>query len=135
MTYRAKENEGFTVVELLVTLFVAALFVLSGWQLYTVVTARSAESQQESEAGNLAYSLLRSWEWGANEYASATACTSSTAATPISPLPDTGSLPEPVEIKMSRCNPIAGVNMNRIVVTVTYGPDDVEVSHGIFVAE
>ena len=132
---RTSRDEGFTVVELLVTLFVAALFVLSGWQLYTVVTTRSAEAQQESEAGNLAYSVLRGWEWGADEYVSAAVCSSSTTATSISPLPDTGSLPSPVDVKMSRCNPITGVNMNRIIVTVIYGPDKLEVSHGIFVSE
>ena len=132
---RTSRDEGFTVVELLVTLFVAALFVLSGWQLYTVVTTRSAEAQQESEAGDLAYSVLRGWEWGADEYVSAAVCSSSTTATSISPLPDTGSLPSPVDVKMSRCNPITGVNMNRVIVTVIYGPDELEVSHGIFVSE
>ena len=132
---RTSRDEGFTVVELLVTLFVAALFVLSGWQLYTVVTTRSAEAQQESEAGNLAYSVLRGWEWGADEYVSAAVCSSSTTATSISPWPDTGSLPSPVDVKMSRCNPITGVNMNRVIVTVIYGPDELEVSHGIFVSE
>ena len=40
------EQQGFTITELMVTLFVAALFTISGWQLYTVVTQRAIEAQR-----------------------------------------------------------------------------------------
>ena len=130
-----RRSEGFTVTELMVTLFVAALFALSGWQLYTVVTARSAEARQASEASNLAYSVLRSSDWNANTYVAASACSSSTTPAAVTPKPPTGTLPEPVNVMMLRCNPLSGVSMNKIIVTVKFGPDQQEVSHGIFVAE
>ena len=125
--------EGFTIVELMVTLFVAALFALSGWQLYSVVTARSAEARQYSEASNIAYSVLRSWEWNASVYQASSACSSAVTPVAVLPAPPTGSL-EGASVTISRCNPISGVSINRVIVTVTYGPEMTEVSHGMFIS-
>ena len=129
-----RKDKGFTVTEILVTLFVAALFAIAGWQLYAVVTARSSEARQDSEASNIAYSVLRGWN-GIDSYSSAPSCSSAPAQNPVTPKPPTGSLPEPVNIVVSRCDPIAGIKMNRVVITVKYGEQQREVSHGIFVSE
>lgn len=54
-----KYTQGFTAVELLITLFVAALFITSGYQLYAVATADSADIRERSLASNIGYKYLR----------------------------------------------------------------------------
>ena len=53
-------KKGFTVVELMITLFVASLFIISGYQLYQVVVFRGSDARKLSEASTLAYEVLRS---------------------------------------------------------------------------
>lgn len=50
---------GFTAVELLVTLFVAAAFLIAGYQLFSVVIRDGGQTRAESRAGNIAYDYLR----------------------------------------------------------------------------
>lgn len=57
--FHIKRAEGFTAVELLITLFVAALFIISGYQLYAVATADSADIRERSLASNIGYKYLR----------------------------------------------------------------------------
>lgn len=51
--------QGFTVVELLITLFVAAAFLVSGFQLYNVIIKDGGQTRAESRAGNVAYDYIR----------------------------------------------------------------------------
>lgn len=58
---RLQTNQyGFSAAELLITLFIASLFLISGYQLYTYVVRDGQESAQLSKASNLAYQYLRS---------------------------------------------------------------------------
>ncbi len=52
-------KEGFTTVELLVTLFVAVAFITTGHQLYTSVIRDGAQMRQRAAASNLAHDYLR----------------------------------------------------------------------------
>lgn len=54
-----KTTPGFTAVELLVTLFVAAAFLIAGYQLFSVVIRDGGQTRAESKAGNVAYDYLR----------------------------------------------------------------------------
>lgn len=53
------EQSGFTTVELLITLFVAAVFLIAGFQLYNVIIQDSGDTRAESRASNVAYDYLR----------------------------------------------------------------------------
>lgn len=53
-------QQGFSAAELLITLFIASLFLIAGYQLYTYVVRDGEESAQLSKASNLAYQYLRS---------------------------------------------------------------------------
>lgn len=53
------KSGGFTAVELLITLFVAAAFVIAGYQLFNVIITDGGDTRAESQAGNMAYSYLR----------------------------------------------------------------------------
>lgn len=59
MTYSSTSQRGFTAVELLVTLFVAAAFLVGGYQLFNVVIKDGGETRSESRAANIAYDYLR----------------------------------------------------------------------------
>ena len=53
------QQSGFTAVELLITLFVAAAFIVAGYQLFNIVMKDGGETRAESRAGNVAYDYLR----------------------------------------------------------------------------
>ncbi|MFZ1250483.1 MAG: prepilin-type N-terminal cleavage/methylation domain-containing protein [Candidatus Microsaccharimonas sp.] len=53
---------GFTAVELLVTLFVAALFLAAGYTLYNAIASRSLDARLSAQADNLAYGYLRRYQ-------------------------------------------------------------------------
>lgn len=52
-------QSGFTAVELLITLFVAAAFLIAGYQLFNVIIKDGGQARAESRAGNVAYDYLR----------------------------------------------------------------------------
>lgn len=56
---QVRGQAGFTIVELVVTLFVAALLIIAGYNLYGVVIRNAAESRRMSEASVIAYDVLR----------------------------------------------------------------------------
>ncbi len=55
----AKKQSGFTAVELLVTLFVAAAFLVTGYQLYAVIIKDSGNTRAQARAANVAYDYIR----------------------------------------------------------------------------
>ena len=58
MQHQHKQS-GFTAVELLVTLFVAAAFLIAGYQLFHLVIKDGGQTRAESRAANVAYDYLR----------------------------------------------------------------------------
>lgn len=62
-----KAQSGFTVVELLITLFVAVAFLVSGYQLYNVIIKDGGQTRGESRASNLAYDYLRRYTSAATD--------------------------------------------------------------------
>lgn len=60
MIHRHKES-GFTAVELLVTLFVAAAFLIAGYQLFNLIIKDSGNVRSEARASNVAYDYLRTY--------------------------------------------------------------------------
>ena len=60
-------QSGFTVIELLITLFVAVAFVVSGYQLYNVIIKDGGQTRGESRASNLAYDYLRRYTSSATD--------------------------------------------------------------------
>lgn len=53
------KQSGFTAIELLITLFVAAAFLVSGYQLYSVVIKDGGQTRAQAKASNVAYDYLR----------------------------------------------------------------------------
>ncbi|HWT40015.1 MAG TPA: LamG domain-containing protein [Dongiaceae bacterium] len=59
MAGRVHFRQGFTAVELLITLFVAAAFLLAGYQLFNVVIKDGGDTRAQSQAANTAYDYMR----------------------------------------------------------------------------
>lgn len=57
-----KKNMGFSTVELLITLFVAAAFLLSGYQLYSMIIKDGGETRMQARASNAAYDYLQQYK-------------------------------------------------------------------------
>jgi prepilin-type N-terminal cleavage/methylation domain-containing protein len=73
-------QDGFTAIELLISLLIAAMFLFSGYQLYVHVTRSGSDSDKTARLSNIVYDKLRT------SVASTTAaypggCTSSFAPT------------------------------------------------------
>lgn len=59
---KKSQQSGFTAVELLVTLFVAALFLTAGYQLYSLIIQDGAETRAQARATNITYDYLKRYE-------------------------------------------------------------------------
>ena len=52
-------QKGFSAVELLITLFIASIFLFAGYQLYVQVTKDGADSDQIAKTSNIAYEKMK----------------------------------------------------------------------------
>ncbi len=59
------KESGFTAVELLITLFVAAAFLVTGYQLYSIIIKDSGQTRAQARASNTAYDYLRRYSTSA----------------------------------------------------------------------
>jgi prepilin-type N-terminal cleavage/methylation domain-containing protein len=53
-------EEGFTAIELLITLIIAAVFIFAGYQLYSQVVQEGADANRTARLSNATYAKLRS---------------------------------------------------------------------------
>lgn len=127
-------TKGFTVVELLIALVVAGIFLMGSFQLYQVVNLRNAEAREMSEASNIAYSVLRK-EGSINPSTTPPVCTAHDPAPTIVPYASSlpMMLPEPVQIKLYRCLPIENANVTKVMVRVEYGRKGDFVTHATYI--
>lgn len=127
MKYSART--GFTTVELMITLFIGALFVGAFSQLYNVSIQSTAEATNYSKASSAGYELLRRQ----SESVSST-CVASTTTPALTDI-DTSGLPIPVSAKIVVDCPYLSTtpSISRITVTISYGSgtDKMEVVHAM----
>lgn len=57
-----KAEYGFTAIELLITLFIAAAFLISGYQLFSVIIKSGGEARAKAKATNIAYDYLQRYK-------------------------------------------------------------------------
>lgn len=110
---KKRNDEGFTAVELLVTLFVAAAFLIAGYQLFSLVIRDGGQTRSESRAGNIAYDYLRRY--------TASATNPCTAQTPLtnSPVDITGLVDSRVTVVIE-CPIDSTPSLSKLTATVSY---------------
>ena len=126
MTARPHTSAGFSAVELLITLFIVAAFLMVGYQLYAVITRDSVVVRQQASASNVAARYL--------EEHSASAPATCTAQTLLDESITEDGVPNAHVIVVRSCPSGAPAGLSRIAVTVRYG-DDQEVHHARYVGQ
>ncbi len=106
-------QRGFTAVELLITLFVAAAFLVAGYSLYNVVIKDGGQTRAQSRASNVAYDYMRRY--------SASAAFPCATSTPVnnSSINVTGLSAVAVTVRIE-CPQASLTSLSKITVTVTY---------------
>ena len=115
-------QQGFTAVELLVTLFIAALFIASGYQLYAVTTTDSANIRARSIAGSIGYRHLR-----IEQAKTSFACNSTTIPYSSLPTQDKNELPGISSYTVARSMPKGdpcGNGLMKIQIDIKYKAGD-----------
>jgi len=74
-------ERGFTAVELLITLFIAAIFLLAGYQLYAQLNASGEDARRVATISSLVYDQLSN----AHQYVAVSGCTPNTTIPALTP--------------------------------------------------
>ncbi|MBC7868584.1 prepilin-type N-terminal cleavage/methylation domain-containing protein [Candidatus Saccharibacteria bacterium] len=120
------QQSGFTAVELLITLFVAAAFLVSGYQLYNLIIKDSGQTRAEARASNVAYDYLRRY--------SATAASPCAVATPLNNYADTVTGLSAVKVTVAITCPYAILtNVSKVSVTVLYNTPQQTMKYSTYV--
>lgn len=132
---RASSQQGFSAVELLITLFVAVAFIATGYQLYSTIVKDGGEARFRARASNLAYENLR-------RVADTTPTCSTTPAVTTPASPSNSGLDNPVITQtISAPQGCSGATWQdrvmKIQITVTYGPQSnrQEATHAVYVSK
>ena len=119
MSKHVVNQQGFSAVELLITLFVAVAFLVAGYQLYFVVIKDSGNTRAQARATNTAYNFLRQY--------SATVTAPCSPGNPLNNSPQTVSGLTNVQVSVAITCPYSAssgtnsaVNISRVDVTVAY---------------
>ena len=126
-------QDGLSAVELLITLFIAAMFLMAGYLLWGFTVQGSAEASQSSIASNIAYDY-------AKQYRVTSGCTDTVPTPVVIPalvtdiVPSTtAGIPNPkVTVTASCPQPLNNLNMVKITSTVSYGNPRKTVSHVVY---
>lgn len=116
-------KDGFTAVELLITLFIGSVFLLAGYQLWAYSVKSAYDTDRMTKASNVAYDYLR-------RYTPASGACS--AATPVNgtAITVTGLSNVTVTVQVT-CPYTALPNVSKVVSTVQYDNPAKAVSHAI----
>ncbi len=128
------QQSGFTVVELLVTIIVAALFVSVFYNMFLILVGVNSNARNVSQASDLAYSNMRRYPTAAS-----TALTCSGSSTSLlnttgtdSDYPELGTITETVTASYPYgC--AAVYDVIKLVSVVTYGTNSTKVSYATYV--
>lgn len=122
------QQAGFTAVELLITLFVAAAFLVASYQLFNLVIKDGGSTRSESRAANVAYDYMR-------QYAASSTTIPCTASYPLSaaPLSIDGLTNASISVAIT-CLPNAIASLSKVEVALTYNVPAQTVKYATYVS-
>jgi len=125
MKYPHKQS-GFTAVELLITLFVAAAFLVAGYQLFSLVIRDGGQTRSESRAANVAYDYLR-------KYAASSTTVPCVGSTPLTKAPITvdGLVNARISITVS-CLPSTSASLSKVEATIFFNVPEQTVKYATY---
>lgn len=118
-------RQGFTSVELLITLFIAAAFLMSGYQLYGLIIKDGGETRTQAKASNVIYDYLQRYK-----------ATVADTCTPQTPLTNQSIVVDGLAdatITISITCPYVGVtSVSKIIATIQYGHPQQTISNSTY---
>jgi len=119
-----KKQEGFTVVEVFVTLVIAAVLLMGAYQGYGLVISSSADSRNLAEASSISYESLR------RNMGTAPAPCVASSFSDSSRIPASSTLPKPRSMTVAISCPYGtSSRVSRVTVTLSYGSSGDQVVH------
>ncbi len=119
---------GFSAIELLITLFITAAFLGTGYQLYSVIIKDGGDTRMRASASNIAYNALQKYS---------TQATNPCAAVTPSPTPTLpaghGLSSAAISVVISCPFGIGNSATSKVSVSVTYGTPQQKVVHALYV--
>lgn len=130
MNRQRQYQSGFTAIELLITLFIAAMFLGAGHQLYNAIIQDSGAARQRAKASNIAYDTLR-------RYANSTPsiCVAKTEVNNVLISPSPEGLTNVRRTVTYSCPQPSLPGLTKVTASITYGSDSEEVIHAIYAAQ
>lgn len=117
MKITRETEQGFSAIELLITLFVAAAFLATGYQLYYTVIESSGQTRLRAIANNIAYDKLRFYAAKATN-----PCTAITNATLAPTIPANSGLGSPTITAALTCPFGTSSTVTQVDIQIGYGP-------------
>lgn len=122
-----KNDQGFTVVELLVTLIVGMLLMFSTYQLYNYVLDTSSDTRMRATASALAYEFMRE-----NAAQATNPCTPK-AISPAPTIPASANLAAATAGVKITCLVSGPTNLSIITSSITFGSPYITITHATYV--
>jgi len=119
---------GFSAIELLITLLIGSLFIIMGYQLYSVSITNGAEARQEAVASDTAYSELQRLKTTGTSVAT---CPGTPTVTTVNVLSNTAVMTTTVSCPYPTDFP----KIRLALVKVKYTKNDIEASHAMYITE
>lgn len=148
-------ESGFTAVELLVTIIIAAMFAVAFYQLFITVNQSSSNARNRATASDIAHANLRRYASAGSAYKDWFTCSTASGSSNTNDLsvnsnapgttlmsgnliPSNADLPGPVtySVKALAIFGCSGTNANapiRVESIVTYGPQSTVMKHATLV--
>ena len=114
---------GFTAIELLITLFIAAMALAAGYQLYSTVLAQDAQTRLETEAGSVAYAYVKRYSGNVTAPCTPSAINQS--------VPINSNINGAMTIRID-CPNNALQKLSRVTVVIAYGTPEKTVTHSAY---
>lgn len=123
----ASKQSGFTAIELLITLFIAAAFLATGYQLYSVIIQDSGQTRAQSRASNVAYDYMRRYSTSATNPCAPTTPVNNSAITVD------GLSSATVTVALTCPYPTSSTTVTKIDVTVLYNTPQQTMKYSTYV--
>lgn len=142
----SRNDEGFSAAEVLITIFVAAIFLQAIFTLFTVINQSIERARVAAAADDFAYSELRKYARGTfvcstddDLVANPNAAGRQMPNYPITDGFNLYNLPKPASLNLTT-NAVDGCKgglslLTKLTVTVQYGPNNTKVEHATYVRE
>lgn len=130
---RQPAQQGFSAVELMISLFIAVAFITTGYQLYSVIIKDGAAASQRTIASNIAYGHLRQL---ADRPAGNCINNYNFSPKPTLSSDEQAQLPESAVLtSVTSCPYGNGSSVWRVAIGITYGTPTQEVAHALYVSK